>query len=78
MNTAAYPRELETDIVLRDGSTIRVRPVRATDRDGLLAFLEALSPESMVPLLLGGGTSQAATWAADVDYAAGSGSSRPR
>ncbi len=70
MNTAAYPRELETDIVLRDGSTIRVRPVRATDREGLLGFLEALSPESRWFRFFSGGGNleQAAAWAADVDY----------
>jgi acyl-CoA synthetase (NDP forming)/ribosomal protein S18 acetylase RimI-like enzyme len=35
-----------TDVVLRDGSTVRVRPVRTDDADAVLAFLEAMSPES--------------------------------
>jgi acetate---CoA ligase (ADP-forming) len=34
------------DVALRDGSTVRIRPVTATDRDGILSFLERLSPES--------------------------------
>jgi acetyl coenzyme A synthetase (ADP forming)-like protein len=71
MTIADYPRELETDVVLRDGSTVHVRPVRATDRDGLLAFLEALSPDSRWFRFFSGGGDlrQAAGWAADVDYA---------
>ena len=55
MTTAAYPDDLETDVVLRDGSTLHVRPVRAADRDGLLAFLEALSPESRLFRFFTGG-----------------------
>ena len=34
------------DVVLRDGSTVCVRAVRADDRDAVLAFLEGMSPES--------------------------------
>jgi GNAT superfamily N-acetyltransferase len=70
VTSAGYPRELETDVALRDGSTVHVRPVRASDRDGLLAFLEALSPESRLFRFFSGGGSlgQAAAWAADVDY----------
>jgi hypothetical protein len=41
---APYPRDQETDVVLRDGSTVHVRPVRAADKPALRAFLEALSP----------------------------------
>src|SRR5262245_40310974 len=67
---AGYPSELETDVVLRDGATIHVRPVRASDADGLLAFLEALSPESRWFRFFSGGGDlhKAAAWAADVDY----------
>jgi acetate---CoA ligase (ADP-forming) len=70
MTIAGYPRELETDVVLRDGSTVHVRPVRAADRDGLLAFLEALSPESRLFRFFSGGgdLDRVAAWAADVDY----------
>jgi len=35
------------DVILRDGSTLRLRPPGAEDRDALLAFFEALSPESL-------------------------------
>lgn len=35
-----------TDVVLRDGSTVRLRPVDPDDLVGLEAFLEGLSPES--------------------------------
>ena len=42
----AYPARYESDVVLRDGSTLRLRPVRIEDRDGLLALYERLSPES--------------------------------
>ena len=34
------------DVALRDGSTVRVRPVVETDQDGLRALLDRLSPES--------------------------------
>ena len=42
----AYPEELTADVVLRDGSTLRVRPVRPSDRPALGAFLESLSARS--------------------------------
>ena len=41
-----YPAQYESDVVLRDGSTLRLRPVRPEDRDGLLALYDRLSPES--------------------------------
>jgi acyl-CoA synthetase (NDP forming)/GNAT superfamily N-acetyltransferase len=34
------------DVVLRDGSTVHMRPVRSDDDEALQAFLEAMSPES--------------------------------
>ena len=34
------------DVELRDGSTVRVRPVRADDLEGLTGFLEELSPDA--------------------------------
>ncbi len=36
----------EVDVVLRDGSTVRLRPVRPDDEERLLAFLRGLSEES--------------------------------
>ncbi len=42
MTALAYP----ADVVLRDGSTVRIRPVTPGDRDAILAMLRSLSPES--------------------------------
>jgi acetyl coenzyme A synthetase (ADP forming)-like protein len=42
-----YPVEFESDVVLRDGSTLRLRPVRPEDEPQLLHFFQALSPESL-------------------------------
>jgi len=39
--------ECECDVVLSDGSTVHVRPVRPDDADGLVAFHARLSPESI-------------------------------
>jgi hypothetical protein len=33
----SYPRHRETDVVLRDGSTVHVRPVGAEDADAVQA-----------------------------------------
>jgi acetate---CoA ligase (ADP-forming) len=41
------PRHHRADVVLRDGSTVHVRPVTATDAPAVRAFLEHLSPESI-------------------------------
>jgi len=67
---APYPREQETDVVLRDGSTVHVRPVRAADKPALRTFLEALSPESLGFRFFGAPDLDWVTaWAVDVDYA---------
>ncbi|HEX9313077.1 MAG TPA: hypothetical protein VGA30_09710, partial [Actinomycetota bacterium] len=42
----AYPEHRVADVVLRDGSTVRVRPVRRDDEDAVRAFLESLSLRS--------------------------------
>ena len=44
--TVPYPVSRETDVVLRDGSTLHVRPVRPDDEPGLLGFYAALSEEA--------------------------------
>ena len=44
--TGVYEDPRETDIVLRDGSSVHVRPVRPEDRAALLAFLQGLSVDS--------------------------------
>jgi acetyl coenzyme A synthetase (ADP forming)-like protein len=39
--------DLESDIALRDGTTVRLRPSRSDDAAGALLFLEKLSPTSL-------------------------------
>ena len=65
-----YPGEREADIVLRDGSTLRVRPVRADDESAIRAFLGGLSQESIGFRFFGAANLEWATkWSLDVDYA---------
>jgi acetyl coenzyme A synthetase (ADP forming)-like protein len=48
LTSPGYPSHREADVVLRDGSTVRVRPVRRDDEGGLLQFLQGLSDDSRV------------------------------
>jgi acetyl coenzyme A synthetase (ADP forming)-like protein len=65
-----YPGEREADIVLRDGSTLRVRPVRAADEDSIRTFLKGMSQESIGFRFFGAANLEWATrWSVDVDYA---------
>ena len=68
---AVYPERREVDVPLRDGSTVRVRPVRADDRDELRAFFERLSDDSRAFRFFSGAVNldRMAEWAVDVDYA---------
>lgn len=43
---APYPQHLVSDVVLRDGSTVRVRPPRPDDVERVEDYLIGLSPES--------------------------------
>lgn len=43
----AYPAQYEFDVVLRDGSTLRLRPVRPDDGDALRQLYDRLSRESL-------------------------------
>jgi acetyl coenzyme A synthetase (ADP forming)-like protein len=45
--SALYPSHLEADVVLRNGRTLRLRPVREEDRERLMAFYARLSPQSL-------------------------------
>lgn len=45
---AEYPRRYDVDVVLRDGSTVHLRPALAADRSGLTRFLADLSERSKV------------------------------
>ncbi len=42
-----YPAHYESDILLRDGSTLRVRPIRAEDASALRELHRRLSPQSV-------------------------------
>ena len=42
-----YPIEWESDVVLSDGGTVHLRPIRGDDDDGLLGLFARLSSESI-------------------------------
>jgi acetyl coenzyme A synthetase (ADP forming)-like protein len=42
----AYPEHLVSDVALRDGSTVRIRPARASDATRVEDYLIAMSPET--------------------------------
>jgi acetyl coenzyme A synthetase (ADP forming)-like protein len=46
-DAAAYPSEWESDVVLRDGGTVRLRPMRRDDGEHLLQLYSRLSDESL-------------------------------
>ena len=46
--TATYPAHREGTVVLRDGSTVTLRPVRPEDQAGIASFFAGLSLESRV------------------------------
>ncbi len=52
-----YPAHRVADVVLRDGSTVRIRPARADDQDRVEDYLIGLSPE----------TRQLRFWGASID-----------
>lgn len=45
-DTPVYPAHREADVVLRDGATVHVRPVRPQDEPALLIFYRAMSEAS--------------------------------
>jgi hypothetical protein len=59
MSTTYSPRDI--DVVLRDGSSVRIRAAHATDEAGLLAFLKGLSDESRRLRFTAGTVDQEAT-----------------
>jgi acetyl coenzyme A synthetase (ADP forming)-like protein len=67
---ASYPAHREVDVTLRDGSTVRVRPIRDEDERGMLEFFSGLSLESRAFRFFSAGVDleELARWAADVDY----------
>ena len=46
MASRTYPHHLESDVVLRDGSTVRIRPARPDDETRVQDYLIGLSPET--------------------------------
>jgi acetate---CoA ligase (ADP-forming) len=65
-----YPREQETDVVLRDGTTVHVRAIRAEDEAAIRRFLEGVSADSIGFRFFGApNLEQATKWSLDVDYA---------
>jgi acetyl coenzyme A synthetase (ADP forming)-like protein len=46
MSGGPYPSNLESDVVLRDGSTVRIRPARPKDLARVQDYLLGLSPET--------------------------------
>ena len=71
LQTPSPPKHLATthEVVLRDGSTLHVRPLEAADEDALHDFFSALSPDSRAFrfLSLGVNLRAAARQAAEVD-----------
>jgi succinyl-CoA synthetase alpha subunit/RimJ/RimL family protein N-acetyltransferase len=67
---ATYPTEREGHVALRDGSVAHVRPIRADDEPGLLAFLRALSDDDRRRRFfsMGNDLTRAAHEQVDVDY----------
>ena len=47
MNEPGYPVHFEADVVLSDGGTVLVRPIRPDDAPALARFHDGLSPESV-------------------------------
>ena len=47
------PEDSESDVVLKNGSTLHLRPVRPEDAPRLLRFVQGLSPESLYLRFLG-------------------------
>src|SRR5688572_30457244 len=70
MSAPPYPSHLESDVVLRTGRTIRLRPVRHEDGPGLVAFFRSLSPEALYERFFDTRSPEAAAACApvDVDY----------
>jgi acetyl coenzyme A synthetase (ADP forming)-like protein len=68
--SSGYPAHREADVVLHDGSTVRLRPVRAGDREALQGLFERLGDESRAFRFFSGAVDleRAAIVLADVDY----------
>jgi acetate---CoA ligase (ADP-forming) len=66
---AAFVAEHSADVALRDGSTVRVRPVLRGDRERIADFLTHVSEESIAFRFFGRPSLDwVADWSVDVDY----------
>jgi acetyl coenzyme A synthetase (ADP forming)-like protein len=65
-----YPAHLECDVVLRNGRTLRLRPIRPDDGDALLRFYRSLSEQAMHSRFFDLRTADAAVRStpSDIDY----------
>ncbi|MBK5259121.1 MAG: GNAT family N-acetyltransferase [Thermoanaerobaculia bacterium] len=65
-----YPAHFESDVVLRNGRTLRVRPIRVEDRTSLLDLYSGMSPDSLHSRFFDSRTPDAALVSSptDVDY----------
>ena len=72
LKMATYPVHRETDVVLRDGRTVRLTPVRPADVEGILRLLRGMSERSLYLRFFSSGVDLAreASGAVDVDYGA--------
>src|SRR4051812_31714278 len=70
-----YPAHREADVVLRDGSTVHVRPIKPSDEPAMLGFLRSLSRESLTLRFFSPAVNleSMARQAANVDYVRGYG-----
>ena len=67
--SAPYPADRETDVVLHDGSTVHVRPVREDDRGAIDRFLHGISLKAIELRFFGLPDLQWVTdWSVNVNY----------
>ncbi len=66
---AAYPKAHAVDVALKDGSSLRIRPVSGEDGPAIKRFLDGLSPESIGFRFFGSPNLDWVTeWSVDVNY----------
>jgi acetyl coenzyme A synthetase (ADP forming)-like protein len=70
MAMTTYPGYREADVVLRDGSTVHVRPARPTDAPAVEELLKGLSDRSRWLRFFSGfpNLEKAVQWATEIDY----------
>lgn len=71
LETTHAPLDGATDVVLRDGSTVLVRPAVADDVEAVATFLDGLSPDARWFRFLGGGISAVRAARGLIDHGVG-------